>query len=92
MACLAEPAVFDFPATPEVKRDLVQINRLIAVLRVMPTFDLSDLDDLNWLLHRRRFLLATLASREVQRGKRVVSLDMWRSGGRRTPDASLQVA
>jgi len=93
MACLAEPqTVFNLPPTPELKRDLAQIDRLIAVLRVTPTANLSDVDDMNWLLHRRRFLLATLASREAQRRQRIASLDMWRSGGRITADALPQVA
>lgn len=93
MACLAEPqTVFNLPPTPELNRDLVQIDRLIALFRVTPTSDLSDFDDINWLLHRRRFLLATLASRETQRCQKIVSLDMWRSGGRRMADTLPQVA
>jgi hypothetical protein len=67
--------------TPQLARDLKEIDQLIATLRRSCNIDAEDLDDLSWLQGRRRYVLTVLAARRAQRGKQVVSLDLWRNGG-----------
>jgi hypothetical protein len=64
--------------------DLIQglqdIDRLIASLSPSAGVDEEDLRDLRWLLAKRQSLSALLAVRRAQKGKKVVSLDLWRDG------------
>jgi hypothetical protein len=64
----------------EVSCDLREIDWLIATLRAAPSPDDDDFEDLRWLLTRRRFLSQLLAVRREERGKKVVSLEVWRHG------------
>lgn len=61
-------------------RDLATVERLIAALDTCCRLDESGLRDLRWLKARRRFLAGLLRVRRAQRGKKVVSLELWRSG------------
>ncbi len=66
--------------TPQLTRDLQELDHLIAMLRRVPeTEEIGD--DLHWLQGRRRYVLTVLSSRRAQKGKRIVSLDLWRDGG-----------
>lgn len=67
--------------TPLLMRDLKEIDQLIAALRNSCNIDAEDLDDLSWLQDRRRYVVTVLAARRAQKGKPVVSLDLWRNGG-----------
>jgi hypothetical protein len=73
--------VFATLTTPQLTRDLKEIDQLIATLRRGYNIDPEDLDDLSWLQGRRRYVLTVLAARRAQKGKQVVSLDLWRNGG-----------
>jgi len=73
--------VFATLTTPQLTRDLKEIDLLIAALRRGYNIDPEDLDDLSWLQGRRRYVLTVLAARRAQKGKQVVSLDLWRNGG-----------
>ncbi len=61
-------------------RDLATVERLIAALDMCYRLDEAALRDLRWLKARRRFLAGLLRVRRAQRGKKVVSLELWRSG------------
>jgi hypothetical protein len=79
---MSEPLqVFATLTTPQLTRDLKEIDQLIAALRRNYNIDAEDLDDLSWLQGRRRYVLTVLAARRAQKGKQVVSLDLWRNGG-----------
>ena len=78
--------------TAQLERDLKEIEHLIAGLRRTGHKDIGDFDDLNWLQSRRRYVLAVLASRRAQRGKKVVRLDLWRTGGVAVAEAIANVA
>lgn len=87
MTCLApadiarsETAVA-LAATPELNRELRQIDQLIGALRMVPLRGSEDFDDLRWLQERRAFLLSVLAWRFKQKRQKIVSLTLWRSGG-----------
>lgn len=67
--------------TPQLVCDLKEIDHLIAALRRGQKYDAEDLDDLRWLQSRRRYIRAMLASRRALKDKKVVRLDLWRSGG-----------
>lgn len=62
-------------------RDLRDIDRLIVALSA-PNSDEEDLEDLRWLRARRKFLSALAEVRRAQRGKKVVSLEVWCHGWR----------
>lgn len=64
----------------EILRELGHIDGLIAALSMSQGAEEIDLDDLRWLAGRRRFLRSLLEIRREQKGKRVVSLDLWRDG------------
>jgi hypothetical protein len=64
----------------ELARDLRDIDQLIAVLNAPEEDEIAYLDDLKWLLARRRSMSDLLAVRRAQRGKKVVSLAIWRCG------------
>jgi hypothetical protein len=70
----------------QLARDIEDIDRLIAALSAPGMSDLADADDLQWLLERRRSISALLALRRAQRGKRIVSLAMWRCGCATEPE------
>ncbi len=78
--------------TPQLMRDLKEIEHLIAALRRGPVADPSDLEDLSWLQSRRRYVLALLAARRAQRGRKIVRLDLWRDGGVMIPGHARRVA
>ena len=78
--------------TPQLVRDLKEIDHLIAALRRAYNIDSEDLNDLSWLQGRRRYVLALLATRRAQKGKRVVSLELWRHGGLTQPEATPRAA
>jgi hypothetical protein len=67
--------------TPQLRVDLREIEHLIGMLGRVPGADARDLDDLAWLRGRRRYVLALLAARRAQKGRKVVRLDLWRDGG-----------
>lgn len=67
--------------TPQLVNDLREIDHLIDALRMTQSADADDLDDLNWLQGRRRYIQTVLASRRAQKGKKIVSLNVWRYGG-----------
>ena len=67
--------------TPQLRVDLREIEHLIGMLGRVPGADAGDLDDLAWLRGRRRYVLALLAARRAQKGRKVVRLDLWRDGG-----------
>ena len=67
--------------TPQLRVDLREIEHLIGMLSHVPGADARDLDDLAWLRGRRRYVLALLAARRAQKGRKVVRLDLWRDGG-----------
>lgn len=67
--------------TPQLRVDLREIEHLIGMLGRVPRADAGDLDDLAWLRGRRRYVLALLAARRAQKGRKVVRLDLWRDGG-----------
>jgi len=78
--------------TPQLVRDLQELDQLIAALRRSCQVDLEDLNDLSWLHARRRYVLAVLAARRAQKGKRIVSLDLWRNGGLPVPSTAPRAA
>lgn len=78
--------------TPQLERDLKEIDQLIASLRRACNVDLEDLNDLSWLQGRRRYVLALLGARRAQKGKRIVSLDLWRNGGFAASDVTPRAA
>lgn len=64
----------------DLRRDLRDIDRLVAVLGTPGYIDVDDMDDLRWLVAQRRSLLDILAARRAQEGNKVVSLALWRYG------------
>lgn len=67
-------------SSEELLRDLRTMDWLIAALSTQQTVDDEDLEDLHWLRARRKFLATLLETRIAQRGKKVVSLELWRGG------------
>lgn len=78
------------PTTPRLIQDLKEVDYVTALLRATADGDLETLGDLAWLLKRRRDILAVLAARREQRGRKIASLDAWR--GDNTPDRSVAEA
>ncbi len=76
----------------ELARDLRDIDRLLAMLTAPCGVDDEDLDDLRWLLKRRRCLAALRAVRQTQAGKKVVDLRLWRQGADAAPGQGVRVA
>jgi hypothetical protein len=76
----------------ELLRELCHIDWLIAALSTPLGADDVDLDDLRWLGCRRRFLRTLIEIRHAQRGKKVVSLDLWRGGRATTTRKAVRVA
>lgn len=66
--------------TPQLVNDLKEVDRLIASLRMIVTGDADDIEDLRWLQGRRRYIQGVLTTRRAQRGKKIISLDLWRYG------------
>ena len=64
----------------ELAQDIQDIDRLIAALSAPGSADLTDPDDLIWLLERLRSISDLLALRRAQKGKKIVSLALWRYG------------
>jgi hypothetical protein len=92
MAISERATAFMTMTTPQLVRDLKEIDQLIAALRRAYNIDAEDLSDLSWLQGRRRYVLAVLATRRAQKGKRIVSLDLWRNGGLQLPEATPRAA
>lgn len=70
----------------ELAQDIQDIDRLIAALSAPGNVDLADPDDLDWLLERRRSISDLLALRRAQKGKKIVSLAVWRYGRATEPE------
>jgi hypothetical protein len=64
----------------ELARDLRDIDELIMTLSAPESHDTADADNLHWLVQRRRTVSHLLAIRRAQRGKKIVSLALWRYG------------
>jgi len=64
----------------EILRELGHIDWLIAALNASQNAEAFDRDDLRWLAGRRRLLWSLIEIRREQKGKKVVSLDLWRCG------------
>ncbi len=64
----------------EIMRELGHIDRLIAALNASQGAEEIAFDDLRWLVGRRKFLQSLIEIRRAQKGKKVVSLDLWRDG------------
>ena len=67
--------------TAQLRRDLDEIDYLIAALRAAPPARRDELDDMAWLQGRRRYVLTVLAGRKAMQNRKVVSLEQWRGGG-----------
>jgi len=76
----------------ELFRHLQNIDELIALLAQSPFADEQDREDLRWLRAQRKSLLALLAMRRAIRKNKIVSLDLWRSGGLSQQEALAQPA
>ena len=63
-----------------VRHDLAKIEALIALLGWTSPHDSEDFGDFNWLIEQRACLRAILAIRRAQKGRKVVSLALWRDG------------
>lgn len=81
MSMLQRDETFAVVTTPQLRIDLREIEHLIGMLGRVPGADAGDLDDLAWLRGRRRYVLALLAARRAQKGRKIVRLDLWRDGG-----------
>jgi len=81
MSMLQRDEPFAVVMTPQLRIDLREIEHLIGMLGRVPGADAGDLDDLAWLRGRRRYVLALLAARRAQKGRKIVRLDLWRDGG-----------
>jgi len=66
--------------TEQLSRELGNTNRLIALLRHASGGEPEDFEDLVWLQRRQRYLASLRAVRSAERGKKVVSLALWRDG------------
>ena len=64
----------------ELAQDLHQIDELITALSAPERAEFADLDDLNWLMARRQMVSELIVIRRAQRGKKIVSLAIWRYG------------
>lgn len=62
----------------ELARDLGKIDGVLALLQMCRSTDDEDLEDERWLRQRRKYLSALLAARRSQKGKKIVSLALWR--------------
>jgi hypothetical protein len=78
--------------TPQLRLDVKEIDQLIATLRRTYGRQAEELEDLRWLRNRRHYILALLASRRAQSGRKVVRLDSWRDGGAQMRLATRSVA
>jgi len=63
-----------------VRHELSRIAALIEVLECSYPTPEDEVEDIRWLKEQRRHLGALLDMRRVQRGKRLVSLEVWRNG------------
>ncbi|HUK61298.1 MAG TPA: hypothetical protein VLV50_18855 [Stellaceae bacterium] len=63
-----------------VRHELSRINAVIEALGSSYPASEDDFEDICWLKEQRRCLSALLAVRHAQRGKRLVSLEVWRTG------------
>lgn len=81
MTVLERQQTLAIMTTPQLRIDLREIEHLIGMLGRVPRADAGDLNDLAWLRDRRRYVLALLAARRAQKGRKVVRLDLWRDGG-----------
>lgn len=70
-----------------VRHELHRIDALIEALRNSYPIAGDDIEDLYWLKEQRTYLSALLAAREAERGKRLVSLAVWRNGVAKSPAA-----
>jgi hypothetical protein len=68
----------------ELNRELAEIENVLVLLQACRSDDFADLEDRLWLNRRRSYLAALAEIRRAQKGKKVVSLAMWRDGDLRT--------
>lgn len=92
MSALQSGTIVNLPPTAILQHDLQHIDQVIGMFRVAALSDSAELDDMQWLQHRRRFLLTAIASRRMQRQQKIVDLSLWRSGGFRTAEVESKVA
>ena len=65
----------------EARQTLANLETLIATLEQKGgTLDRDELVALRSLRHRRSSLRTLLAVREIERGKKIVHLELWRDG------------
>lgn len=64
----------------QLRRDLRDIDYLIAALSAHRDADEEDLEDLRWLQARRRYLSRLHEVRSAQQGGKVIDLEAWRCG------------
>jgi hypothetical protein len=70
--------------TEELSRELIEIENVLVLMRASCSDDFADLEDRLWLNRRRSYLSALAAIRRVEKGKKVVSLAVWRDGDLRS--------
>ena len=70
--------------TEELSRELVEIENALARLRAYRGEEFTDRTDGLWLNRRRSYVAALATIRRAQRGKKVVSLAVWRQGDLRS--------
>jgi hypothetical protein len=70
--------------TDELSRELVEIENVLALMRAGHSDEFADLEDRLWLNQRRSYLSALATIRRAQKGKKVVSLAVWREGDLRS--------
>lgn len=68
----------------ELNRELVEIENVLVLVQACRSDDFADLEDRLWLNRRRSYLAALAEIRRAQKGKKVVSLAVWRDGDLRT--------
>jgi hypothetical protein len=64
----------------ELNQELVEIENVLVLVHACRSDDFADLEDQLWLNRRRSYLAALADIRRAQKGKKVVSLAVWRDG------------
>jgi len=68
----------------ELRCELVEIEKVLALVHACHSDEFADLDDRLWLNQRRSYLAALAALRRAHKGQKVVSLAVWRDGDLRS--------
>jgi hypothetical protein len=66
--------------TTDLVRNLRDVDWLIAALSPAGSVDEEDIDDVRWLIARRKSLADMLTIRRALNGRKIVSLAAWRHG------------